>query len=153
MFIYKGRTIKLLSHYVYDDEYEEFRREIDVLIASILDLELKYEYDYADNHLKILYLNNGNYEELPYYTSDTTWALSLFKDVFGIRLIIDNKAVSSTEYDMPLGEWKVIYEYEKTIYLPGSGSYYRPAEALVRAWLSYKNVWLIHKYPEYLETA
>lgn len=147
MYIYKGRAVRLLSSYDYDQNYEEFRRGLDILIAYTLGYELKYEYDYDNNCLIIKYLLDENYVELPYYTSDVTWAFSLFKDILGIRLIIDNKSKANIEYDMPLGEWKVSYEYNKTIYLPGSGSYYRPAEALVRAWLSYKDIWLINKYP------
>lgn len=151
MFIYKDRAVHLLSHYIYDPDYEEFRREMDVLIAHVLGHNISYEYDYANNYLIVKYLVNGEYVELPYYCTDLNAALSLFSTEYRVVLTFLNIQVANPESDRPLGEWKVRYEYwvgdRKFEYLPGSGSYFRPAEAVVRAWLAYKDIGLIHKYP------
>lgn len=151
MFFYKGRIVPLLGHYIYDPIYEEWRREIDVMIASILELELKFEYDQASNYVKVSYLKNGQYLELPYYCSDLNSALALFAGERDIILTFKNIFGPSDEFDRPHGEWWVKYDdrEKKIIYLPGSGSYFRPAEAVVRAWLNHKNIWLINKYPIY----
>lgn len=155
MFFYKGRIVPLLSHYKYDPIYEEWRREIDVLVAHILGLELRFEYDQANNYLKIFYLKDGQYLELPYYCSDLNVAITLFVGERHVAVTFTNVFGISEEYDQPQGEWWVKYEDfdKKIIYLPGSGSYFRPAEAVVRAWLAFKDIWLIEKYPIYEESA
>ena len=89
MFYYKGEVVKLLDRYRHDPDYEEWRREMDILVAYTLGLELEFHIGRLTGHLVVLYLKDGEWFELPYYMNDMNAALSLFANEYGLTITMN----------------------------------------------------------------